>query len=52
MTEQTYELLYNGTAIKCLLCQRISYHFEDVARRYCAFCCRFHDDHTARRHAE
>jgi ribosomal protein L37E len=28
-------------AIKCLICQRVSY---DVAERYCGFCHRFHED--------
>lgn len=31
-------------AIKCLVCERVSYHPNDIAQRYCPFCHRFHED--------
>lgn len=40
--EWTFELVADGRAIKCLACQRVSYHPEDVAARYCGFCHVFH----------
>lgn len=30
--------------IRCLICNRTSYHSDDVANRYCAACHRWHDD--------
>jgi len=41
---ETYEIVLNDTAIRCLLCGRTSYNANDVAERYCANCCVFHDD--------
>jgi hypothetical protein len=39
----TFEILYNGTAIKCLDCQRVSFNTQDVIRRYCGACHKFHE---------
>lgn len=43
MTEQTYEIADDGRAIKCLKCNRTSWHPEDVKQRYCGHCHEFHD---------
>jgi hypothetical protein len=40
----TYELVEEGKAIKCLLCELTSYHPEDVRQHYCGRCRLFHDD--------
>jgi len=31
-------------AIKCLICERVSYNPNDIAQRYCGFCHHFHED--------
>lgn len=33
-----------GEWIKCLICNRTSYHPQDVKERYCSRCKRFHED--------
>jgi ribosomal protein L37E len=38
-----YDLIQNGTAIRCLECGIISYHQEDIAKHYCGRCNIFHD---------
>jgi hypothetical protein len=43
-TGQSYELLDDGRAIRCLACGLTSYHPRDVAEKYCGFCHRFHED--------
>jgi hypothetical protein len=57
---QTYIILVGATptdppAIKCLICERVSYHPKDISERYCGFCHRFHDDmarEVTREHGE
>lgn len=44
MSELTYRLVDEGSAIQCLVCGRTSHNTNDVAYRYCGFCHRFHDD--------
>lgn len=41
---KTYLLLDSGKAIKCLVCDKVSYHPDDVKNLYCGFCNAFHDD--------
>lgn len=33
-----------GEWIRCIPCNRISYHPQDVAEHYCGACHRFHDE--------
>lgn len=43
----TYRLLLvpgRPAAIKCLICNRVSYHPKDIEAKYCGFCHRFHED--------
>lgn len=40
---KTYIILDNGKAIKCLECDKVSYHPDDVANLYCGFCHKFHE---------
>lgn len=40
---KTFLFLDAGKAIKCLICDKVSYHPDDVANRYCGFCHEFHD---------
>ncbi|MBA7533406.1 hypothetical protein ES705_25645 [subsurface metagenome] len=40
----TYEILYNGIAIKCLICGLISYNLNDVKSKYCGHCHIFHEE--------
>lgn len=35
---KSYLLLDHGRAIKCLVCNKVSYHPEDVKNLYCGFC--------------
>jgi hypothetical protein len=44
MSEPTHEIIEDGRAIKCLLCQSISYHPDDVSCLYCSKCGVFHED--------
>ena len=41
---KTYEIIEtaDGKAIKCLTCGLTSYHPEDVRRKYCGHCHKFH----------
>lgn len=32
------------TGILCLDCGKVSFHPDDVAKQYCGFCHKFHDD--------
>jgi len=46
MTDPTYDLGFQygeRRAIRCLLCDAISWHPGDVENRYCARCHLFHD---------
>ena len=45
MDKKTYQIVENGTAIKCLRCDRTSYHPKDVEHLYCGHC---HDGSKAR----
>ena len=51
MTNTTYVLLRdsNGTlnAIHCHICGKTSYNINDIQKRYCASCNRFHEPVTA-----
>lgn len=40
----TYEIVERGRAIKCLVCGMTSWHPQDVTRRYCGECHRFHKE--------
>ena len=42
-TIQTFRLMNDDTAIKCLICGLVSHHPEDVKQRYCASCHQFHE---------
>lgn len=44
----TFQILDNPIRIKCLLCDRISYGWEAINRRYCGFCNTFHADEIQR----
>lgn len=37
-----YRILFDGHAIQCLRCLRISYNRHDVQHRYCGYCHCFH----------
>ena len=37
-----YEIAEDGRAIKCLKCEMVSWHPEDVRHRYCGNCHKFH----------
>lgn len=41
---KTYELVMRGTAIRCRVCEMVSYNGNDVAQLFCAKCKRFHLD--------
>ncbi len=41
-SKKSYKILYDGTAIKCLICGLISYHLDDVKNKYCDHCKLFH----------
>lgn len=41
---RTYEIQENSTALKCNQCGRVTYHPEDVRRRYCPGCREFLTD--------
>jgi hypothetical protein len=43
MSKPTYEITDDGRAIKCLKCNRTSWHPDDVKKRYCGCCHEFHD---------
>ena len=38
-----FEIIEEGKAIKCLECERVSWHPEDVRQRYCGNCHKFHE---------
>jgi hypothetical protein len=40
---QTFTISDDGRNITCHMCQRTSYHPEDVRHRYCGHCHVFHD---------
>jgi len=42
--DESYEILDEGRAIKCLICGMVSHNPNDVAQRYCGKCHRFHED--------
>ena len=53
MGQVTYELLdepraMGGQAIKCLRCESVSYHPQDVQFKFCARCQIFHEDENLR----
>jgi hypothetical protein len=41
---QTYLLVEDGAAIRCLRCGLVSHNATDVARRYCGGCHLYHPD--------
>ena len=41
---RTYQLIADPPAIRCLICQHVSFHEANVARHYCVICKRYHDD--------
>lgn len=41
---RTYEVGANGKTIKCLACGMTSFSPEDVSRKYCGSCHKFHQD--------
>jgi hypothetical protein len=41
--DATYALSPEGTSITCLICGMTSYNSEDVRKRYCGKCNRFHE---------
>jgi len=48
--DPTYEIgtdENDNAYIKCLICERKSYHSKDIEHRYCGNCHRFHDPHVA-----
>jgi hypothetical protein len=42
-----YTIAEDGKSITCHACGKTSHHPQDVERRYCGHCGRFHDDHAA-----
>ena len=40
----TYEIVEDGKAIKCLICERTSWNPNDVSQRYCGCCRAYHSD--------
>lgn len=44
LSQDPYELLDDGRAIKCLICGKVSHNPNDVAQLYCGNCHRFHED--------
>lgn len=44
MEAPTYLLVDNGRAIKCRICQQVSWSPADIAQKYCGYCHRFHDE--------
>jgi len=44
MTIPTYEIIFNGRAIRCLWCKFISWKSSDIEAKYCYNCKRFHQD--------
>ena len=47
MSEPTFEMVDDEHGIKCLLCQNISYHPDDISCLYCSKCGVFHEDAMA-----
>ena len=43
MTLPTYQIVHDGTAIRCLICGKVSYNSTDVREKYCGNCHQFHD---------
>ena len=39
---KTYIILFDGQAIKCLICGLISYNPNDVKYKYCGYCYFYH----------
>jgi hypothetical protein len=41
----TYEIVRYGPSvgIRCLLCNKTSYHPRDVEEKYCGYCHKFHE---------
>jgi len=42
LDQKTFEIVDGGRAIRCLHCQKTSYHTEDIQQLYCGFCHQFH----------
>jgi hypothetical protein len=42
--KKTYEIVEAGMAIKCLICNMVSYSHRDVEELYCGYCHRFHSE--------
>lgn len=42
--ESTFEILEDGTRIKCRRCGRVSSNLQDVEYHYCGHCHAYHDD--------
>lgn len=40
----TCAIIDDKKAIKCLICNYISYHPDDVKQKYCSMCKRFHEE--------
>jgi len=39
---KTYEILYSGNAIRCLICKMVSWNRRDIQELFCANCHKFH----------
>ena len=44
LPQATYTILYDGQAMRCHFCGKVTYHPEDVKQKYCAYCHLFLDD--------
>lgn len=51
MSDKSYEVIDEGTAIACMLCGFVSDNREDVRRRHCPNCGVYHDE-AAKKQAE
>lgn len=44
VADPTYEVIDQGTAIRCLRCGMVSRHPEDIDNLWCGYCKQFHED--------
>lgn len=52
MRNQTYRLVDNGKAIRCLQCGTTSENASDVMNKYCSMCKKFHKEYQEERMRE
>jgi len=49
---KTFAILNRGTAIRCNICGLTSFNPNDVKKKYCGRCGKFHDDLAAEQFAK